>query len=124
MTPMEVEKLKDQLEKEKKVLEEALSLIATQNPSIKGDYRANPPKLDESDTSDENANKIAGYEEAIAVEQNLELRLRDVKETLRKISEDSYGVCDKCHSPIEEKRLKATAVARMCISCAKGASLV
>ena len=110
--------------KEKKTLEFELSRIATQNPAVKGDYRAHFHKAEPDDTLDEKAHSITDYEEERAVEQNFELRLREINETLEKIEKGAYGVCDKCKVPIDEKRLKVVPVAKFCFDCAKKARLL
>lgn len=119
MTPQETKKLRELLLKEIKVLEVELGRIATQNPSVKGDYQAHFHKSDSSDTLDEKARGITEYEEERAVEQNLEVHLQEAKETLKKIDEGTYGVCEKCASPIDVRRLKAVPVAKFCLDCAE-----
>jgi len=123
MTPDEVKKLRSVLAKEIKVLEVELGHIATKNPSVENDYQAHFHKSEPGDTSDEQAHNITDYEEERAVEQNLELRLREAKDTLKKIDEGTYGVCEKCQSPIDQKRLKVVPVAKFCFDCAKKTTL-
>ena len=122
MTPKDLKKLKDILLAEKKVLETELALIAGQNPVIKGDWKAHFHKNDPSDASDEKARSVSEFEEERAVEQSLEIRLKEVNETLAKIEEGSYGVCDKCHSAINPKRLEVAPAVKFCIDCAKKAT--
>ncbi len=124
MTPQELKKLRTVLTQEIEILEAELGRIATENPSVKGDYQAHFHKAEPGDTLDEQAHSITDYEEERAVEQNLELRLRETKETLKKIDEGAYGVCEKCTSPIDARRLKAVPVAKFCVDCAKKAGLV
>lgn len=124
MTPQEIKKLKKALLKEKKILETELNRIATQNPFIKGDYQTHFHKPDPDDTPDEKAHSITDYEEERAIEQNLELRLRELNDTLKKIEEGTYGICDKCHTPINEKRLKVIPIAKLCFDCAKKVTLL
>jgi len=119
MTLQELEKLKRELLEEKKTLEEELGRIADEDAAIKGNYLARFHKAEPDDTSDEKAHSITDYEEERAVEQTLELRLQEINETLKKIEEGSYGICEKCLTPIEEERLKAIPLAKLCLSCAK-----
>ena len=123
MTPQEIKKLRNALTKEIKVLEAELGRIAVQNPSVKGDYQAHFHKAEPDDTLDEKAHSITDYEEERAVEQNFELRLREINDTLKKIDMGTYGICDKCSSPIDQKRLKVIPVAKFCFDCAKKAIL-
>jgi RNA polymerase-binding transcription factor DksA len=124
MTPQEIKKLKSKLLKEKKILEDELGRIATEDTAIKGNYRAHFHKPEPDDTLDEKAHSITDYEEERAVEQSLELRLREVNDTLKKIEEGTYGICDKCQAPIEEKRLKVVPLAKLCLNCAKKTKLL
>lgn len=123
MTPQEIKKLKSVLLKEKKILEVELGHIATEDPAIKGNYLAHFHKPEPDDTLDEKAHSITDYEGERAVEQNLELRLREINKTLKKVEEGVYGICDKCQAPIEEKRLKVVPVAKLCLDCANKARL-
>ncbi|MBI4160663.1 MAG: TraR/DksA C4-type zinc finger protein [Candidatus Yanofskybacteria bacterium] len=123
MDPNELKKLREILATERAVLEAELSKIASRNPSIKGDWRVNFHKNDPSDTSDEKAESVREFEEDRAVEQNLELRLKEIDETLNKIKEGSYGKCDKCGSTIDKKRVEIMPAVRFCIDCAKKAVL-
>jgi DnaK suppressor protein len=124
MAPQELKKLRTALAQEIEVLEVELRHIATENPSIKGDYLAQFHKAEPGDTLDEQARSVTDYEEDRAVEQSLELRLREAKETLKKIDEGTFGVCEKCASPIDAKRLKAVPVAKLCVACTKKTGLV
>lgn len=124
MTPKEQEKLKEMLLAEKGAIENELSTFASKNPIIEGDYQAHFHKSDQSDTLDEKARGITDYEEERAVEQNLELRLKEINETLNKLKKGTYGICDKCLAPIDQKRLNVVPVARFCVGCAKKVKLI
>lgn len=124
MTPQELQKLKKNLLEETGLIETELDRFATKNPLVKGDYQTRFPKTDQTDTPDEKAHSVTDYEEERAVEQNLEVRLREIKDTLKKISENSYGVCEKCQAQIQEERLQAISVARFCLNCAKKAQFI
>ncbi len=43
--------------------------------------------------------------------------LHDIDESLRKIEEGSYGVCEECGEEIGEKRLKVLPTATLCVIC-------
>ena len=120
MTPSESEKLKEELEKERDIITSELESFATINPVVKGDYKSKFPVTNQSDTSDEKAHNVEEFEKERGVEQSLELRLKEINEALHKINSGIYGVCNRCKSPIEEKRLQAIPVAKLCVSCAMG----
>lgn len=123
MTPQELKKLKKELLVEKANIEKVLGEFTTENPVVKGDYKSHFHVTDQSDTSDEKAHSVTDSEQERAVEQNLELRLREISETIKKIDENAYGVCEKCSSPINVRRLKVIPVAKFCVDCAQKAIL-
>jgi len=58
-------------------------------------------------------------------ERNFTLRIRDrerkligkIKESLERIENGTYGICEECEEDISEKRLKARPVTTLCIEC-------
>lgn len=124
MDTQDLKRLKQGLEEEKIKIETELESFANKNPVVRGDYQARFPLTDETDTPDVKAHSVTGYEEERAIEQNLELRLKEIDETLKKIEAGTYGVCAKCLAPIEERRLMAVPAARFCLPCAKTARLI
>ena len=58
-------------------------------------------------SEDINLRKLAAHRKA----------LHDIDESLRKINEGSYGVCEECGEEIGEKRLKVLPAATRCVIC-------
>jgi DnaK suppressor protein len=58
-------------------------------------------------------------------DRNFELRIRDrerkliakMHETIQKIDDGTYGICENCDEEISEKRLIARPVTTLCIKC-------
>lgn len=94
-----------------------LAKFARKKTSVDGEYDSNFPNY--GDDQSENAAEVAQYDTNLAVEQALEKKLRDVKKSLKRIEEGSYGICKYCEKPIEEGRLKARPAAGSCVSCKK-----
>jgi DnaK suppressor protein len=44
--------------------------------------------------------------------------IQQIRDALKRIAEDTYGVCSQCGADIDPKRLKALPTATRCISCA------
>ena len=110
--------LKKKLEKEQILLKKDLLGFADKDKKIPGDYDTRFPDFGgRSSSPDENANETETYENLLAVEYVLELRLRDVCEALKKIKEDNYGNCEICKKEIELNRLKANPAAKTCLTC-------
>lgn len=117
------EKLKKTLLEEKARLETQLNEIATRNPAIKGDWAAMPATAtDQSDTLDEKAQGVTNWEERRAVEQNLELRLKEINETLARLDRGNYGICANCSAVIDARRLNAMPSVQLCFDCASSKS--
>ena len=62
---------------------------------------------------------------ALEADRNFMLRIRDreaklikkIKEALKRIENDTYGICESCGEDISIKRLKARPVTTQCIDC-------
>jgi|SRR3989344_196121 len=125
MDTKQLQQLKKTLLEEKAEIETQLSKIAKKNPDIKGDWTAIQPNVsDPSDTLDEKAQNVTDYEERRAIEQNFEIRLRAIEQTLERIDQGVYGICGNCKLPIDIKRLKAVPAVKHCMDCANNPNLV
>lgn len=124
MTPQELQKLREDLLQEIQIIEAELGRFTVKNPVVRDDYQSVFPKTENSDTLDEKARSVTDYENERAIEQSLEMRLKEKKDTLAKLESGSYGICEKCRFNIDEKRLKAVPTAHLCFDCAKIARLV
>lgn len=119
MDQQHVQQLKKTLLEEKAKIEAELSRTAKKNPAIKGDWTTSPRDIaDPSDSLDEKAQDVTNLEERRAIEQNLELRLKEIDDTLRQLEQGTYGVCTNCSNPIDTKRLQAIPVVKLCMDCA------
>lgn len=49
--------------------------------------------------------------------ESLEARIKEIEKALEKIEKGTYGICEKCHQPIEEERLKIDLAAYLCRKC-------
>ena len=56
--------------------------------------------------------------EVDALVGSLRETLSDIDNALAKIDAGTYGICERCGSPIGEDRLEAMPAARLCIECA------
>jgi len=56
----------------------------------------------------------------IAIHDQLQTLLADVRRALAKLAEDSYGSCDNCGDAIPPARLEALPWAVLCVRCAGG----
>lgn len=117
-----LQKLKGELEKEKKSLENELKKFAKRSKKIKGDWNTNFPLFDGETGGaalEAAADEIEEYENILPVEHNLEVDLQNINLALKKIRKGKYGICEKCGGKIEIKRLKVYPEARFCLKCSK-----
>lgn len=113
-----LDKLKKRLEEEKKRLEQTLDEIATKDKEIKDNYEAKFVDFGEKvyDPSSE-ASEVSEYDTKLSLEANLEVKLKDVNQALRRIKKGTYGVCENCKKEIEQERLEALPTAKLCLQC-------
>ncbi|MCR4334408.1 MAG: TraR/DksA C4-type zinc finger protein [Patescibacteria group bacterium] len=117
MIEIDTNKYKKLLENELKIVTDELKSVGHINPSNPADWEANPPK-DKEDDADENitADNIEAYEDNSAILKELEIRFNEIKVALQKITDNKYGICEKCGKQIEIERLDANPAAVTCIA--------
>jgi RNA polymerase-binding transcription factor DksA len=114
-----IKKFKERLEKEKEKIEKQLKEFAKKG-KIPEDWETKFPHFDGEAGSaalERAADEIEEYETLRSIEQNLELKLRDINLALEKIKKGKYGICEKCQREIEIDRLEAIPEARFCKNC-------
>ncbi len=113
-----VENLKQKLERERSSLKKELESFAKEDKNIKHNWTTRYPNR-ENGNMEEEADEVQEYENLVSLEQNLELRLKDINLALEKIVKGNYGTCEECGKEIEEERLSAYPEAKLCIKCNK-----
>lgn len=106
---------KEKLLAEKKLLEEELAGIARLNPQT-NTWEAIPDQdlvgeIDDNDAAD----RFEDFESRTSMTVTLQSRLKDIEDALKKIEQNTYGMCEVDGShPIETERLEANPAARTC----------
>src|SRR3989338_5727355 len=108
-----IKKLKQDLEIKKSALEKELESFATKDKKTKDNWDVKRIIVKDTDM-EEKADEIEEYDNLLSLEHSLELKLKDVNLSLKKIATDGYGICEKCGKEIEEKRLLVCPEARLC----------
>lgn len=117
-----IEELRVKLEEQKSSVQKELESFAKEDPNLKHNWDAKYPNREDSD-KDETADDAQEYDNALSLEYSLEMKLKDIKLALEKISSQEqdpavagkYGACEKCGKEIEEERLKAFPEAKLCV---------
>lgn len=110
-------KLDEQLAAEEQELLKQLKDIGVENPAVKGDYEVQKPEYGTDETDD--ANETADFERNLAIERELETRMRQIQDARKKIKDGVYGACDNCSTKIPAQRLRAIPLASLCMTCAE-----
>ena len=109
-----IEHFKKLLEKELETVEKELKTVGRVSDTNQADWEATRPVGGATAEEGDLAEGIQGYDNNIAIVDQLETQLNDVKTALLKIEKGEYGVCEVCHQPIEEDRLEASPTAKTC----------
>ena len=116
ITSEQIQEFKIRLEKERDILQKELSSIGTQNPSNPDDWEPSVRSKGEfGPDQNENADIVESLHENNAAINELEVRLKNVRDALVRIEEGTYGVCEESGNPIELDRLNANPAARTCL---------
>ena len=68
------------------------------------------------DIGDEAAN-MYNKQVLLSLNENERIRLKEVDESLDRIENGTYGICDECGGPISLRRLEVRPVAKYCVPC-------
>ncbi len=112
--PIDTTHFKAKLEEEQKALETELSTMARPNPDNPKDWELTPQPDSELEFHDEVSEFLEAGEEREATENEIEARLRNVKQALEKLAAGRYGICEVGGETIEIERLEANPAARTC----------
>jgi len=116
MDKMTLQKLKQALEEERERLVTELKTIAKPDVRLTGNWDANFPQFEETESGshsarDEEADEVEEYEARLATEGSLETRLLEVSKALERMRLGAYGACAKCGKAISAERLAANPAA-------------
>jgi len=109
--------LKEKILLEKKKLEKELNQVAQADPHSPSHYEASFPQY--GDEEEENAAEVGAFTTNISLEKILTSSLRDIDNALKRIEENTYGICKYCNKEIDSARLRARPASSACISCKK-----
>ena len=120
MNKKTLNKLKENLEKERANIEKALRTFADKDKNMKGDWDTRFPKWDGdsgSSAMERAADQVEEYSTLLSVEHSLENKLKDINSALDRIRKGKYGKCEECGKEIAVERLKAYPEAKTCSKC-------
>lgn len=112
----DLNKYKEKLEAEKKVIEGELQSIGVKNPQNPSAWEAAQKDLNDDEPSDrtETADAITEFESEQSIVSTLDTQLMGINDALARIENGTYGICKVCGKEIEEDRLSANPAAATC----------
>jgi len=108
--------LQTNLIKMKKDIEGKVSRLKKNDPFIK-EYKQDGFR--NVDALEEEVADLDEHKETNAILFDLRKTIKDINDTLVRIRNGKYGVCEECSSKINSKRLLAYPTAKYCILCEK-----
>ena len=112
---MNIELYKEKLESEKNLLEKELESLGEKSSENPNDWNATNTTEDDHSDPNDNADAQEEYGEKNAITNDLEIRLKNIKDALARIEDGTYGKCKVCGKEIEEERLNANPAATTCV---------
>ena len=110
-----MEQFKQILLKEK---EDTLKVIRDiNNLQMKGVKNENGDLSSYSKHQADQGTDVDSLEKEVYLLENLQEKLKEINQALKRIYDKSFGICEMCGCYIEEKRLQIVPFADMCIKC-------
>jgi DnaK suppressor protein len=107
---------------DKKTIAKFKKLLLKQREEIVGEVKQMVESSKEmgqdgiQDIGDEAAN-IYNKQVLLSLNENERMRLQEVDESLDRIENGTYGICEECGGPISLKRIEVRPVAKYCVPC-------
>lgn len=118
MSVIDIDRFREALLEERRRVEAAIENLHADHPGTMSDETGEDAVYDNhlADTATETYDRELDY----TLEENSEHLLAEIDGALKRIEEDTYGVCSNCGKPIPEERLEALPWATLCIGCQRG----
>ena len=119
-SPKKLDKKPDKLDK--RTLERFKKVLLKEREQLFGNVKQMHESSKEmgqdgiQDIGDEAAN-IYNKQVLLSLNENERMRLQEVDESLDRIENGTYGICEECGEPIGLKRLEVRPVAKYCVPC-------
>jgi DnaK suppressor protein len=118
MSVIDIDRFREALLEERRRVEAAIENLHADHPGTMSDETGEDAVYDNhlADTATETYDRELDY----TLEENSEHVLAEIEAALKRIEDDTYGVCSNCGKPIPEERLEALPWATLCIDCQRG----
>ncbi len=108
-----------QYDKIRKYLEKERNRLTAELESSAGEASRNRQNSEGSPFGKREEEADVTYEigRRATLDTHVKYQLREVEEALRKLDNQTYGLCTKCGKPIDPARLEALPQATLCLTC-------
>ena len=106
-------------EQEKRLEEERRKSLNQIEKLKKDDPFANPDHASDNAAVDTDVREQVGHDTIEAEIKDIQKRVGDIDNALKKINKNQYGYCERCKKPVPQARLKLIPEASFCIDCEK-----
>jgi RNA polymerase-binding protein DksA len=115
VSTIDTDRFREALLEERTRVEAAIQNLHDENPGTLSEDAGEETAYDNhlADTATETYDRELDY----TLEENSEHVLADIDAALKRITEDTYGICTNCGEPIAVERLEALPWATLCIDC-------
>jgi RNA polymerase-binding protein DksA len=115
VSTIDTDRFREALLEERTRVEAAIQNLHDENPGTLSEDAGEETAYDNhlADTATETYDRELDY----TLEENSEHVLADIDAALKRITEDTYGICTNCGEPIALDRLEALPWATLCIDC-------
>jgi RNA polymerase-binding protein DksA len=115
VSAIDVNRFREALLEERERVEAAIQNLHDENPGTLAEDAGEETAYDNhlADTATETYDRELDY----TLEENSGHVLAEIDAALKRIEEDTYGICTNCGKQINEERLEALPWATLCIDC-------
>lgn len=107
------------LEQKERLLKERIKSANQIEQLKREDPFSDPDHASDNAAVDTDVREQLGHETIEAEIKDLEKKIADIDNALRKIQKNQYGICERCKKNIPQARLKLIPEAAYCIDCEK-----
>lgn len=118
-----VQEMREQLEEERQLLDNQLSMVSSPDTGdhVAGERNPKFPNYGDDALGEETESpaEVAEYGVNVSVTGTLESQLHAVQRAIARIENGTFGTCVSCGEPIGEDRLRVNPSAETCMECAE-----
>jgi DnaK suppressor protein len=113
-----LDEVKELLLGERAIYQEQATSLRAEADSLALEREPGDVQFDEE--SGEGGTVTVDRERNLALSGQATMAVEEIDEALERITDKTYGYCERCYQPIPKPRLRALPYARLCVACKSG----